>query len=495
MPRLDFSLTAPFALDDVVVRVGLEGGAEIPFVMRRGRLVEELAAKPITIRLSGEAQLEGRRLELAPSDEPGTPAGTLADARLLFEHGWDVPADGTLALQLTWGAHCHGDGPPDNRRFASIEHMRCADLVGLDEQGAQLVVAGIVAPFTGASPLPCGNKELTFAQIVALGGDFYAHFDDAAGAAFAWAWPEVRGLAGWVARDYRAVTLAGDAPSGTEQLLAVIERDRDRHPNVAGEFARLALDAADGYPARRYLALSSQNVCHFACPEPGGENPALALYEAYHARAIAMARAAQSDVQAEAALRAALAVDAFGCHFLSDLFASGHMRVPRRVLSKRYGILRGALHMSLRMHNEDNEAGLWCTTRTPTAPRRVWRAFGDGMLAKDEAACHLRQVQEAVRRSAEEIFRAYCGAEMPPGPRAVDLVPQPLPPGDSPDTIVDVPPEGCPWPTDMPNGWPMYAIAPSGRVIERAGTASENRYRYVDGVFDVPPEDRHLMQP
>ena len=493
MPRLDLSLTAPLALDDIVVRIGLEGGAEVPRVLRRGRLVEEFATRPITIRLSDEPAPDHGRLALASLDDPGEPAGTIADIGVLFERGWSVPENGTLALQLIWGAHCHGEGPPDDRRFASIEHMKCADLVGLDERGAKLSVLGITAPFTGSTGLPCGEKELTFAQIVALGGDFYAHFDDAAAAAFAWAWPEVRGLAGWLAGDYRATTLSSDARSATCLLLTVIERDRDEHRNVAGEFATLALDATAHYPARRYLALSSQNSCHFACPELGRENPAHALYRAYHERALAEARAARSAVQAEVALLAALAVDAFGCHFLSDLFASGHLRVPRRVLSERYGILRGALRMSLRMHNEDNEAGLWCTTRLPMTPRQVWRTYGDGLLTLAAAECHLRQVQEAVRRSAEEVFRAYCGAEMKPHARADALLPQPLPPGESP-VATDRPPTDCVMPAHAPNGWPMYAIAPSGRVVERDGPSAVNRYRYVDDVLDIPQEDQGMVR-
>src|SRR5262249_38818737 len=153
-------------------------------------------------------------------------------------------------------------------------------------------------------------------------GDFYAHFDDDARAAFAWAWPEMRGLAGWLAGDYRGTTLEGDAASATSLLLEGIERDRNKDQNGAGGFATLAMDVVfANSPARRYLALSSQNMCHFACPEPGRDNPALALYRAYHQRAIASARTARSAVRADEALLSALAVDAFGCHFLSDLFA------------------------------------------------------------------------------------------------------------------------------------------------------------------------------
>jgi len=54
MSRLDLTLTAPFALDDIVVRVTLEGGEEIPRVVQAGRLVGDFPARPIAIRLSNE---------------------------------------------------------------------------------------------------------------------------------------------------------------------------------------------------------------------------------------------------------------------------------------------------------------------------------------------------------------------------------------------------------------------------------------------------------
>src|SRR5574341_807417 len=127
MPRLDLSLSAPFALDDVVVRVTLASGEDVPCVLRGGRLDREFGAGPVKIRLSVEPPPRSEAaLALASPVQPGTPAGAPADAVELFEHGWEVPADGHLALQLLWGAHCHSEATPvvpSGRRFASGEHM------------------------------------------------------------------------------------------------------------------------------------------------------------------------------------------------------------------------------------------------------------------------------------------------------------------------------------------------------------------------------------
>ena len=114
-----------------------------------------------------------------------------------------------------------------------------------------------------------------------------------------------------------------------ETLLGTIMADKDTGRGTAGEFAVLATETATTtYSVRRYLALASQNFCHFAATaNPHDDGPdALRLYREYHARAMREAARAASN----AGFRRALVTDAFGCHFLTDLFASGHMRVPRR---------------------------------------------------------------------------------------------------------------------------------------------------------------------
>jgi hypothetical protein len=500
--RLDVSLTAPFGMDDVAAVVTLDTGTQVPVVLRGGRLSQDFPARAARIRLTADSPPPGERpLALASLDEHGTPGGPPVDVIDLFDVGIEVPPTGRVVQQVSWGAHCHSDRLPDapeGRRFASWEHVICAEFVGLDRvaddgTARPLAFNGIFAQFTPSTPLPVGRSSLTFGEIVCLGGDFYAHADDAAAGAFPWAWPALRGLDGWIAGDYRRTTLAGDEPGLVVQLLEVIARDRDVHRGAAGEFAALALDSAQHhYPARRYLALSSQNYCHFACTSPDRDddaNEALRLYRAYHARALAEARAARADSDSASALLGALASDAFGCHFLTDLFASGHLRVPRRILGERHGVLRGALYMTLTMHNEDNVEGLWCTTRHPTEPREVWRAYGDGMLRGEPALPHLRRAQEAVRRSAAEVFAAYCDEEIAPDQRAEAVLPVPLPPGARP-SIHDSLPDGADAWADVANHWPLYVADARGRILRRMGERWESRYQHVDPVLDAPEGDR-----
>jgi hypothetical protein len=500
--RLDVSLTAPFSIDDVVAVVTLETGTETSVVLRGGQISQDFPARAVKIRLTTEPPPPGEApLALALPEKTGVPRGTPVDVLDLFDVGTAIPPNGRLVQQVSWGAHCHSDRLPDapeGKRFASWEHVICAEFVGLDRvaddgTARPLTFNGITAQFTKSTPLPLGRNTLTFGDVVCLGGDFYAHLDDTAAGAFSWAWPALTGLTGWIAGDYRRTTLAGDEPRLVAQLLEVIARDRDVRQGAAGEFTALALDTAlHHYPARRYLALSSQNYCHFVCTTADRDddsNEALRLYRVYHTRALAEARAARAASDSGSALLGALASDAFGCHFLTDLFATGHLRVPRRILGERYGILRGALYMTLTMHNEDNVEGLWCTTRRPTEPREVWRAYGDGMLRGEPARAHLRRVQEAVRRSAAEVFAAYCDAETKVDQRAEAVLPVPLSPGERP-SIRDVLVDGSAGWSDVANHWPLYDIDSRGRIRRRIGERWENRYRHVEHVLNGREEER-----
>jgi len=66
----------------------------------------------------------------------------------------------------------------------------------------------------------------------------------------------------------------------------------------------------------------------------------------------------------------AIARTAYGMHFMTDAFASGHMRTPRKALGQRGAFLAKV------MHDIDNKVGLWVKDGFGD----VWRAFGDGFL-------------------------------------------------------------------------------------------------------------------
>lgn len=479
MTTLNIRITAPFLLGDLPAVVETSSGA-VPILLRAGAYQGDVAgALRLKLLETGDA---ADALQLEDGDRAGTPAGPAVSVEELFEHGIEIPADGRVEVQISWGTPCHHEpAQPEGKRFGSFEHILCAERVGRDIAGKPLKIRGIECRVSAETQLAFGGKAFNFGQIIALAGDFYAHFDDRAATEFAWAWPKLGGFVGWLASDYRAPTLDGDDPAVPTDILRIVERDKDASRGTAGEFAMLAFDALrSAYPARRYLALASQNFCHFASQPPDGaiddtRNLALTLYQAYHVRAISMARAAKDSPAGEDAFRLAVACDAFGCHFLTDIFASGHMRVPRRELSTKHGILRGALRMAHAMHGEDNRLGLWCTTRglNPPGNRTVWRAFGDGYLQRDEARPHLVRVQEAVRSSVAEVFAAYCGAADAGEAPATAHVPVPLPPGDGPTAADTADTKVAP---STKNHYPMYWLTADGCIARREGGPDSPNY-------------------
>lgn len=484
-------ITAPFQLGDVVADVAYEGGTA-RVVLRSGVADVELPGPAKTVKLSLDEAPDGSELAPERSDLPAkqAPRGIVVQADELFDHGVAVPADGELVVQLAWGMPCASAPPPpdpvDKTRFGSFEHMLTAEWMGLDQNDQPLLDClarrlSHKVPVPKDIPLPVGDKLLFFGEIIALSGDFYAHFDDVAAQTkeIAEAWPSIGGVLGFFAGDYRETTLKAESSAAAESILQLVFRDRDKHPGAAGEILTGAVDTLfHKYPLRRYGSLASQNYCHFGSQPWDGSidddrNLALRLYRLYHRRAKDEAAAAAA-AQDEAALLQAIVVDGFACHFLTDLFASGHLRVPRRALTEKLGIVRGG-SASKKAHDEDNQ-GLWVRMRkSPGAQRVVWRAFGDNLLRGKAGQQHLAMVREAVRRSVEEVCAQYSGKE--PSGIAEDMLPVALPSGEGPKPG-DVSPDAeilgpvhfaHSWPEDAPatNAFPLWIQTKDGQLWER----------------------------
>jgi hypothetical protein len=292
---------------------------------------------------------------------------------------------------------------------------------------------------------------------------------------FGKSWPDPKGLTWLLDSDYREPPLLEENVSTTRDILATFERELNRiltQQPPESWWETLKTGATTNVPLRRFLALASVNFCHFGAQPWDGSfneapNEALHAYRYYHRRALAQAEVAGQWPDTADARQAkigklldALVVEAFACHFLTDLFASGHIRVPRREIAKRFGVIKGSLIMSKAMHDEDNRMGLFCTTLLEQTPRIVWRAVGDGELLKGEAELHLAVVQEAVRRSAGEVFLRFCGTrDVQKEQTAEALLPVPLAAGSAP-LPTDVHPFelGSP-PSGPPNHFPLYILA------------------------------------
>jgi len=493
---MKISVTAPYDVGDLVGTVTFGDGTHQRVVLRGGVFVGDLPANPICFKLTTESVPKGEAsLRIASLDTPSKPFGRPVDIRTLYEEGVKITDEDKVELQVQFGSPCDSDRLPDSEegmRFASWEHVICAEYVGKSEtkeDPGSLILHGIKAEFDSTTGLSVGNKKLTFGEIICLAGDFYAHLDEEAHSKLSSSWPSMNGMLAWLSTDYRSTTIENDSEEAVRDLLNTIGRDRDTNRGAAGEMVAVAYDSmVNNFPARRYIALATQNYCHFACPRPGwteDHNEALGLYKAYHQRALAQVRQANNAPRPEEILHRALAIDAFGCHFLTDLCASGHIRVPRRLLGETYGAVTGGW-MSKTMHEEDNILGLWCTTRVrnPHGSQIVWRAYGDGVLRRNKSAQHKLQVQEATRRSVAEVFEAYAAAISKQRPqyhgKAEDILPVPLAPGKMPERNAQGP-DGRLLPDRLkPNHWPLYWFRPDGMIIKRENDRFENRYRLVD---------------
>jgi hypothetical protein len=177
------------------------------------------------------------------------------------------------------------------------------------------------------------------------------------------------------------VALAGDYYATPDELTAeltpaVAEAIRGVTPQDEGTFL---LNTHRGW--FDYAMLANENQDHFA-PR------SWARYAQHHFEALQLALDRELD--------AALVRNAFADHFLTDAFASGHLRVPRDGLVG----LSGALP-TRKMHDEENVQGLW----VQSASGFVWRSYGDDHLGTNPV--HLTLTAFAVGLSLQRIFKAY----------------------------------------------------------------------------------------
>lgn len=145
----------------------------------------------------------------------------------------------------------------------------------------------------------------------------------------------------------------------------------------------------------RYLQLALNNHDHFA---PFAER----AYAVGHQLAIEQAILASTSQRRED-LELAYAMDGFACHFLSDLFAAGHLRTPRNELAlKATPTAIGSL-LAGYMHNEENHHGL------PVHNKRGehWRSYGDFAYFNEASRANREHLLTTLQQSVDEVFAAY----------------------------------------------------------------------------------------
>lgn len=162
----------------------------------------------------------------------------------------------------------------------------------------------------------------------------------------------------------------------------------------------------------RYLNLLTQDHDHFG-------DDALATYQIGHTVALKEAIAAHATHD-RARLEIAYALNGYACHFLSDRFASGHIRTPRRQLPDHVTpSIIGSLLVNM-MHDEENEYGLHVHNQRG----EHWMALGDRYYFAEGNKVNRLHLAEIMQASANQIYTAYQTGQIPPDD-TTQLIPEP----------------------------------------------------------------------
>ncbi|WP_129972351.1 MULTISPECIES: phospholipase [unclassified Pseudomonas] len=307
-------------------------------------------------------------------------------------------------------------------RFEGAEHTAIGDNTRLRFiESAEPVLAQNV-------PLHLPNGlALTYGQVLALGGDFYGIVDRPINEGST---PADRLQRFTAAFD----SLAALTTSKTEatQILAIMQKEIDAVKQAIkdGKQPHEAYDALGDtlseewnkitgggsfvsalFPLGRYLKLAANNADHF------GEW-ARQTYIAGHTAALQTAAAAHAS-QDELRLERAYAMNAFADHYLTDLFSSGHLRVPRKAMAAAVTPSDLGSLITRFMHDEDSKFGL----KVRNGHGEQWRAFGDKRYFDATDADNRNQVTLAVQDSADEVYAAYSSGNVPTTFNALQRLP------------------------------------------------------------------------
>jgi hypothetical protein len=356
-----------------------------------------------------------------------------------------APGTAPVADPLTLFLAAHRQALPAKRgprRFNAGEHVWLGSH-GAARARARCKKAGdgdIDESVFEAIPRHDGRETLSYGELVALSGDFYATPDDLFDekpSPLPWLW-EANDL--------------GDLRRSFDKELDWIEH-RLAHSGDAASYPDENLRLA--WNAKSYVELALRNTDHF-----GWHN--LCAYVHWHREALALAASPGARRADSEDFRRALFMNAFADHFLTDCFAAGHIRVPRAEIrdwaqargldEKIAGALSKLLHdqdghvdvHSLHGEHEDGQRcaddGLLVTDSAGDA----WRTYCDGQLFLGGSATSpaVEHAVDAVADSVVEFLLAWRKGDQPEAVyRATHRVPLPHP--DAPTLIQK-------FPADMP---------------------------------------------
>ncbi|KAG8531944.1 uncharacterized protein KY384_003580 [Bacidia gigantensis] len=336
---------------------------------------------------------------------------------------WKLSASCLLASQ-TWGFSSkqividvdHGI----QAAFESPEHQSIGNSVHLTYSNRTI---------SGSSfDYVVNNHSLSFGNIILLAGDFFFHWHAtycAESISDSWDFNQTRSIE--VAKD-NANLLRLDSSDLISCILPLVEEQG----NVTATAMQHGQDPAQIYQDQAYHYNKNFAHCTWGyigialCNRDHFGTDAGKAYSAVHSAALERARDAVSDSD----LKEAYFLEAFGQHFLTDLFSAGHIRTPRRALHSTGPLCSTCLYdlwpadqSGKNQHDEDSTNGLWVTNDIGQS----WAAYGDMHLMDGRSAKNLQHVIEACQLGIEEIWWAFRTHEFPAPLDFVALKKAPVP--------------------------------------------------------------------
>ncbi len=149
-----------------------------------------------------------------------------------------------------------------------------------------------------------------------------------------------------------------------------------------------------------YMKLAEVNYDHFG-------QDAIDSYLAGHRLALLVASVAKLNHNPRL-LNKAYAYEGYADHFLSDLFASGHLRTPRKALVNwcKFSPASVSGYLGKIMHDVDNKDGIYMTNNAGVS----WKTFGDKEMFINPNSYSMNQAILAMQKSADQIYAVYQGA-------------------------------------------------------------------------------------
>ncbi len=177
------------------------------------------------------------------------------------------------------------------------------------------------------------------------------------------------------------------------------------------------------YSIPAYLKIASRNLDHF-------RTSANNSYSVGHTLAVeemqkAFSLKGKNEEKFKKSLMRAYSLEAFSCHYLTDLFAAGHIRTPRREMYETAsGVVdRKASSLCAKyQHDEDGNYGLKVTNDNGD----VWRAYGDGHFFddhEDEMTPGREIISKALQSAIDHLYEVATTGKHSPGNPALKYRP------------------------------------------------------------------------